>query len=324
MLKNSYIQAVKKVFDEETTALISVSESLDSVSIDKALDLILKVTGRVIVTGMGKSGHIGAKIAATLASTGTPAFFIHPAEMGHGDLGMLKSDDLVLGISFSGQTEELRKMLAPIKKIGVPLISITGNENSVLAQYSDVVLLTPIPREACPLDLAPTSSTTAALVMGDALAVALMEARGFKAKDFARSHPLGSLGKSFILVEEIMRKSVEVPSVQLDASFDKVLLEINDKKLGFTTVVNSENILQGIITDGDLRRVQIKFKEQIFSKNASEIMSSSPKTTKAHELASNALKLMNEHRISDLVVLDEKSKAIGVLDLKDLLNAGFY
>jgi arabinose-5-phosphate isomerase len=323
VLKNSYIQAIKKVFNEEAQALLSISDSLDDASINAALDLILKVKGRVIVTGMGKSGHIGAKIAATFASTGTPAFFIHPAEMGHGDLGMLKPDDLVLALSFSGQTEELRRMLAPIKKTGVPLISITGNDRSVLAQYSDVVLLTPVSREACPLDLAPTTSTTAALVMGDALAVALMEIRGFAAKDFAKSHPLGSLGKSFILVEEIMRQAVDVPAVSLDASFDQVLSEINDKKLGFTTVLDTEKLLQGIITDGDLRRAQIKFRTELFSKKAEDIMSKSPKVTRGYELASNAMKLMEDFRISDLVVLDETGKAIGVLDLKDLIRAGF-
>ena len=293
----------KDVFKQEAQTLLDLAEALGG-EFDQAIELIAKVTGRVIVTGMGKSGHIGAKIAATLASTGTPAFFVHPAEMGHGDLGMLKSDDLVLGLSYSGNTDELKKVLPAIKATGVPLISITGNANSKLAEFSDVVLLTPVKKEACPLDLAPTNSTTAALVMGDALAAAMMKKTGFEAKDFARSHPLGSLGKSFMLVSELMRKEKQVPQVSVDAGFAEVLKEIDGKALGLTLVVNQGGELAGIITDGDLRRAQLEFEAEAFTKNAAQIMSANPKTCTADTLALSALKLMEEYRIADIVVLD--------------------
>ena len=310
----------KDVFKQEAQTLLDLAEALGG-EFDQAIELIAKVTGRVIVTGMGKSGHIGAKIAATLASTGTPAFFVHPAEMGHGDLGMLKSDDLVLGLSYSGNTDELKKVLPAIKATGVPLISITGNANSKLAEFSDVVLLTPVKKEACPLDLAPTNSTTAALVMGDALAVAMMKKTGFEAKDFARSHPLGSLGKSFMLVSELMRKEKQVPQVSVDAGFAEVLKEIDGKALGLTLVVNQGGELAGIITDGDLRRAQLEFEAEAFTKNAAQIMSANPKTCTADTLALSALKLMEEYRIADIVVLDGQSKPLGILDLKDFLEA---
>lgn len=310
----------KDVFKQEAQTLLDLAEALGG-EFDQAIELIAKVTGRVIVTGMGKSGHIGAKIAATLASTGTPAFFVHPAEMGHGDLGMLKSDDLVLGLSYSGNTDELKKVLPAIKATGVPLISITGNANSKLAEFSDVVLLTPVKKEACPLDLAPTNSTTAALVMGDALAVAMMKKTGFEAKDFARSHPLGSLGKSFMLVSELMRKEKQVPQVSVDAGFTEVLKEIDGKALGLTLVVNQGGELAGIITDGDLRRAQLEFEAEAFTKNAAQIMSANPKTCTADTLALSALKLMEEYRIADIVVLDGQSKPLGILDLKDFLEA---
>jgi len=315
------LETARSVFADEIEALESVAASLDE-SFNQAVETIAAIKGRVVVTGMGKSGHIGAKIAATLASTGTPAFFVHPAEMGHGDLGMLTTADAVIAISYSGKTDELRKVLSPIKRLGVKLISITGNATSVLAEFSDTVLLTPISREACPLDLAPTNSTTAALVMGDALAIALMRKRNFRAEDFALSHPLGSLGKSLTLVSEIMRSKTEVPLVSLEASHIEVLETINAKRLGLTTVVDASGTLQGVITDGDLRRAQIKYKQEIFNKQAAEIMSTNPKTIKASAAALTALKLMEEHRISSLIVLDEAAKPQGILDLKDFLKAG--
>jgi arabinose-5-phosphate isomerase len=271
---------------------------------------------------MGKSGHIGAKIAATLASTGTPAFFVHPAEMGHGDLGMLKSDDLVLALSFSGNTEELRKVLPAIKKLGVPLISITAGKDSALAQVSDLVLLTPITQEACPLDLAPTSSTTATLVMGDALAVALMKAKNFQAHDFARSHPLGSLGRSFMQISEIMR-TTEIPSVNKNADLKTVLQEIDAKSLGFTTIIDTNGQILGIITDGDLRRAQIKFGADVFNKLASQIMNNNPKTITPDTLASQAAEILKSYRISSLVVVDNQKIPLGIIDLKDMLAEGF-
>ena len=226
------LDIAREVFEIELESIKQVADSLDA-QFEQAIEAILKVKGRVVVTGMGKSGHIGAKIAATLASTGTPSFFVHPAEMGHGDLGMLKADDLVLALSFSGNTEELRKVLPAIKKRNLPLIAITGGADSSLASFADITLHTPISKEACPLDLAPTSSTTVALVMGDALAVALMKHRGFKKEDFAHSHPLGSLGRSFVQVSQIMRQQGDIPSVSADADLKSILREISSKKLGF-------------------------------------------------------------------------------------------
>ena len=315
------LQIAREVFDIESETLSLVKSQLDS-SFEKSVELILQVKGRVVVTGMGKSGHIGAKIAATLASTGTPAFFVHPAEMGHGDLGMLKSDDLVLALSFSGNTDELRKVLPAIKKLGVPLISITSGKDSALARVSDCVLLTPITQEACPLDLAPTSSTTATLVMGDALAVALMKAKNFQAQDFARSHPLGSLGRSFIQISQIMR-TTEIPSVDSNANLQEILQEIDQKSLGFTVVTDKNGQILGIITDGDLRRAQIKFGAEVFNKLAFEIMNKNPKTITPDTLATQAAEILKSYRISSLVVVDNQKIPLGTLDLKDMLAEGF-
>ena len=320
-IQKKSLDIAKQVFETEAASLELVKNSLDE-NFTKAVDLMLKVTGRVVVTGMGKSGHIGAKIAATLASTGTPSFFVHPAEMGHGDLGMLKSDDLVLALSFSGNTGELKKVLPPIKKLGVPLISITGGKESSLAQFSDVVLHTPITEEACPLDLAPTSSTTVALVMGDALAVALMKHKNIQEKDFAKSHPLGSLGRSFIQISEIMRQK-SLPQVSADSNLQKVLEEINAKSLGFTLVVDKDSKVVGSITDGVLRRAQLKFSEEVFKKQASELMNPQPKLVTPDTLATRAADIMKEHRISSLIIVDSDNKPLGVLDLKDMLAEGF-
>lgn len=319
--QTSSLQIAREVFDIESETLSLVKSQLDS-SFEKSVELILQVKGRVVVTGMGKSGHIGAKIAATMASTGTPAFFVHPAEMGHGDLGMLKSDDLVLALSFSGNTDELKKVLPAIKKLGVPLISITSGKDSALARVSDCVLLTPITQEACPLDLAPTSSTTATLVMGDALAVALMKAKNFQAQDFARSHPLGSLGRSFIQISQIMR-TTEIPSVDSSANLQEILQEIDQKSLGFTVVTDKNGQILGIITDGDLRRAQIKFGPQVFGKLAFEIMNSNPKTITPDTLATQAAEILKSYRISSLVVVDNQKIPLGILDLKDMLAEGF-
>lgn len=322
-IKDSTLVA-QELFRAEIEALQEVSRSIAaSDNFNQAVDLILETKGRAIVTGMGKSGHIGAKIAATLASTGTPSFFVHPAEMGHGDLGMLVPEDIVIALSFSGNTDELRKVLAPIKRMEAPLIAITANAQSVLAEYSDVLLLTPIKEEACPLNLAPTSSTTAALVMGDALAVALMKKRDFSSKDFAKSHPLGSLGKSLILVKEVMRLEKDLPKVSIDSSLDEVLAEIEAKKLGLTTVLNSSGQLVGTITDGDLRRAQIHFKADIFTKKAQDLITNNkPKTIKEDSIAMSAVKIMEDNRISDVIVVDSQDKPVGIIDLKDLLAAG--
>lgn len=318
---SSHTAIAKDVFKTEIIGLEEVMASLDE-SFDQAVELMANCKGRVVVVGMGKSGHIGAKISATLSSTGTPSFFAHPAELGHGDLGMLKAEDVVIGISFSGNTEELRKVLSPIKRVGVPMIAITGNAKSVLAEFSDVLLLTPLSKEACPLDLAPTNSTTATLVMGDALAVALMKKRDFKSEDFARSHPLGSLGKSLTLVSDVMRKADDLPRVTDEASYNDVINEINQKKLGMTTVLNAQGQLLGTVTDGDLRRAQSNFAAEAFNKTAKEIMSKEPKTIQESSMAIEAVKIMETHRISDVIVVDQDQKPIGIIDLKDLLNAG--
>lgn len=315
------LDIAREVFAIEKQALEESMQNLDS-NFVKAVETILSIEGKVIVTGMGKSGHIGAKIAASLASTGTPAFFVHPAEMGHGDLGMLTDKDIVLALSYSGNTDEIRKILAPIKKLGLKLIAITGAENSILASCSDIILLTPISKEACPLDLAPTSSTTAALVMGDALAIALMQAKNFQKQDFAKSHPLGSLGKSFVQIQELMR-FYNLPKVSPELTFRELLLEISDKALGFAIVINSKSQVIGSITDGDLRRAQLKFEQAIFEKRAKDIMNPNPKLIRPDIYAMQAAEIMKEHRISTLIVVDDKDQALGILDLKDILAEGF-
>lgn len=315
------MEIAKEVFEIEAQALVQVAESINE-NFNRTVELISTCKGRTVVVGIGKSGHIGNKIAATLASTGTPSFFAHATEMGHGDLGMLKEDDVVIAISFSGNTDELRRVLYPIKRLGVPLIAITGNNESILAEFADHVLLTPIDKEACPLDLAPTSSTTATLVMGDALAVALMKMKNFQKEDFAKSHPLGSLGKSLTLVSDLMRKDQDMPKVQEDTLVIDILEEISKKKLGLTTVLNSNGVLVGTITDGDLRRAQMRFTNSIFEKTAADLMSESPKTISEKLMAVEALKIMQDHRISDVVVVDSEQRPVGVIDLKDLLKAG--
>ncbi len=319
---NESIEIARSVFEVEAETLDLVKNSLDENFI-KAVDIIHAAAGRVVVTGMGKSGHIGAKIAATLASTGTSSFFVHPAEMGHGDLGMVLPNDVVLALSYSGRTEELRKILIPIKKLGAKIIAITGGTESPLANYADTVLYTPITKEACPLELAPTSSTTAALAMGDALAVTLMKKNNFQKHDFARSHPLGSLGQSIVPISDLMRHDADIPAVNAETGFFDILNEISAKKLGFTAVIDNDSRLLGIITDGDVRRAQIKFEDKIFDKKAVDIMVPEPKTMKADDLAITAAKLMEKNRIGQIIIVDDNNSAIGVLDLKDLLSAGF-
>ena len=319
---NETLELAKQVFEIEIESLKQVEDSLNE-SFVKAVDIILNAQGRVVVTGMGKSGHIGAKIAATLASTGTSSFFVHPAEMGHGDLGMVLPTDVVIAISYSGRTDELRKILLPIKKLGAKIIAITGDSESTLANYADVTLLTPITREACHLELAPTSSTTAALVLGDALAVTLMKKKNFQKDDFARSHPLGSLGQSIVPISDLMRKETQIPSVFMNSNYWNILEEITSKKLGLTTVLSPEGKLIGVITDGDLRRAQIKYAEEVFVKQAKDILTPNPRTMASDDLAVTAVKLMEKHRIGQIVIVNDNNSPIGVLDLKDLLSAGF-
>lgn len=302
----------------------AVQELLPRINADfiKACELILNCKGRVVVVGMGKSGHIGNKIAATLASTGTTAFFVHPAEASHGDMGMITRDDIVLALSNSGSTAEIVTLLPLIKRLGIRLISMTGNPDSPLAKAAEVNLDARVSQEACPLNLAPTSSTTASLVLGDALAIALLEARGFTAEDFAFSHPGGALGRRLLLkVENVMHKDDALPRVHRGTSLRDALLEMTQKGLGMTVVLEEDGRLAGIFTDGDLRRTLDK---GIDVRHASidEVMTPHGKTARAEMLAAEALKIMEDHKINALVVVDDQDNPVGALNMHDLLRAG--
>ena len=287
-----------------------------------ACKVMFKCTGRVVVTGMGKSGHIAGKIAATLASTGTPAFFVHPGEASHGDLGMVTQQDVVLALSNSGETEEIIKILPIIKRLGVPLIAMTGNPLSTLAQESTVHINVSVAQEACPLGLAPTSSSTAALVMGDALAVSLLEARGFTRDDFALSHPGGSLGKRLLLrVGDIMHVGEAIPKVASSALISAALLEMTEKKLGMTAIVDEAQQVVGIFTDGDLRRMLAKSLD-IHQTTVAEVMTASCTVISADRLAAEAMQIMEHKKINALIVVDEGQCAVGALNMHDLIRAG--
>jgi len=291
-------------------------------SFTSACELMLACQGRVVVTGMGKSGHIGNKIAATLASTGTPSFFVHPGEASHGDMGMITSKDVVLALSNSGTTAEILTILPLIKRMHAPLISMTGAPSSVLAQNADVHLDVSVADEACPHGLAPTSSTTAALAMGDALAIAMLEARGFSAEDFAISHPGGALGRRLLLkVEDIMHSGEQVPSVSATTLLTEALLVITEKKLGMTAIVDDNNQLLGIFTDGDLRRT-LDNGIDIHKTIVSDVMTSHCKTIRPNVLAAEALAIMEEDKINALVVTDNNNHPVGALNMHDLLRAG--
>ncbi|ERH53231.1 KpsF/GutQ family sugar-phosphate isomerase [Pseudomonas chengduensis] len=288
----------------------------------KACELILSCKGRVVVVGMGKSGHIGNKIAATLASTGTTSFFVHPAEASHGDMGMITKDDIVLALSNSGSTAEIVTLLPLIKRLGIRLISMTGNPDSPLAKAAEVNLDARVSQEACPLNLAPTSSTTASLVLGDALAIALLEARGFTAEDFAFSHPGGALGRRLLLkVENVMHSGESLPQVKRGTSLRDALLEMTQKGLGMTVVMEDDGRLAGIFTDGDLRRTLDKGID-VRQALIDEVMTPHGKTARAEMLAAEALKIMEDHKISALVVVDDQDKPVGALNMHDLLRAG--
>lgn len=290
-------------------------------ALTQAVDLVLRAQGRVVVTGMGKSGHIGRKIAATLASTGTPAMFVHPAEASHGDLGMITDSDVVLALSNSGESNELTVLLPLIKRAGVPVIAMTGVVTSTLAQHATVVLDTSVEQEACPLNLAPTSSTTVQLTMGDALAVALLDARGFGAEDFARSHPGGSLGRKLLtLVADVMRGGDAAPSVAEDADFAAVMQEMSAKGMGATAVVDAENRPVGVFTDGDMRRLLEKGVD-VMALTAKEVMTAYPKTIAAQALAADAAALMERHAISSVLVVDAEGCLQGALHTHDLMRA---
>ena len=302
----------------------AVQELLPRINADfiKACELILNCKGRVVVVGMGKSGHIGNKIAATLASTGTPSFFVHPAEASHGDMGMITKDDIVLALSNSGSTAEIITLLPLIKRLGIGLISMTGNPDSPLAKAADVNLDARVSQEACPLNLAPTSSTTASLVLGDALAIALLEARGFTAEDFAFSHPGGALGRRLLLkVENVMHSGESLPQVTRGTSLRDALLEMTQKGLGMTTVLEADGHLAGIFTDGDLRRALDKGID-VRDARIDDVMTPHGKTIRAEMLAAEALKIMEDNKISALVVVDGNDRPIGAFNLGDLLRAG--
>ena len=312
----------RQVLEIEANAILALIDRLDQ-RFEQAVALLDQCRGRVVVTGMGKSGIIGRKIAATLASIGVPSVFLHPAEGIHGDLGMVSRGDLVLALSNSGETEELLKILPAIKRLGVPMISLTGNVESMLAKNSDVVLDVSVKEEACPLDLAPTASTTATLALGDALAMALLEHKGVKPEDFARFHPGGTLGKRLLLtVEEVMHGDKAIPTVSPTAPLRDVIVEISSKKLGVTTIVDDSGRLRGVITDGDLRRLLGKGGNDLLDRPAEAVMSPHPKVISRTALAAEAVGLMERHAITVLIVTDAEQRVVGVVHLHDLLKAG--
>ncbi len=317
----SHATSARRTIRMEAAAVAALEQRIGE-EFNRACDLLLQVRGRVIVSGMGKSGHIARKIAATLASTGTPAFFVHPAEASHGDMGMITADDAVIALSNSGAVAEIISLLPLLKRLGTPLISMTGNDNSVLALASDVHINAAVETEACPLDLAPTSSTTAALVLGDALAIALLEARGFTAEDFAFSHPGGTLGRKLLLkVRDVMRTGEAIPRVHEAASISESLLEISSKGMGMTTVLNDAGVLVGVFTDGDLRRT-LDERIDINDTLIGQLMTRDPKRAQTEMLAAEALRIMEEKEISSLVVFDENEQLAGIIHLVDLLHAG--
>ena len=314
------IRLASETLDIEAAAVLGLKQRLGP-SFVQAVEMMLNVSGRVVVMGMGKSGHIGRKIAATLASTGTPAMFVHPAEASHGDLGMIKTADLVLGISNSGESEELTAILPMLKRMGAPLIAMTGHADSALARHADVFLDCGVEKEACPLNLAPTASTTAQLAMGDALAVALLDARGFKAEDFARSHPGGALGRKLLThVSDVMRVGNDVPRVGPTATFSELMREMSSKGLGATAIADAQGHVLGIFTDGDLRRLVEKGID-LRTLSAQEAMQPKPSTIARNALAVEAAELMEHLRITSVLVLDDEGRLCGAVNSNDLMRA---
>ena len=320
-LSDAHILALAhETLEIEAQAVLQLQRQLSS-SFVLAVKAILKVPGRVVVMGMGKSGHVGRKITATLASTGTPAMFVHPAEASHGDLGMVTANDLVLAISNSGESEELSAILPVLKRLGIQLIAMTGHAQSSLAQHADIVLNSAVSKEACPLNLAPTASTTAQLALGDALAVALLDARGFKAEDFARSHPGGALGRRLLThVRDVMRSGDAVPRVLPQASFTDLMREMSAKGLGASAIVDGDGQVQGIFTDGDLRRL-IEQGVDMRQLSAKDVMRIKPRVVRADALAVEAADLMEHHRINSVLVIDANNQLCGAVNTHDLLLA---
>jgi arabinose-5-phosphate isomerase len=314
------IALAHETFDIEAAAVLGLKNRIGP-SFAEAVERILAVKGRVVVMGMGKSGHIGRKIAATLASTGTPAMFVHPAEASHGDLGMITAMDLVLVISYRGESDEIAAILPALKRLGAPIVAMTGGQDSTLAQHADLWLDSAVDKEACPLNLAPTASTTAQLALGDALAVALLDARGFRAEDFARSHPGGALGRKLLThVSDVMRSGDAVPRVPPDANFSALMREISAKGLGATAVVDADNRVLGIFTDGDLRRL-VEQGADLRSTTAQEVMHRSPSTIDQQSLAVDAAELMERNRITSVLVVDSDGRLCGALNSNDLMRA---
>jgi arabinose-5-phosphate isomerase len=314
------LQSARRTLDIEARAVAALSVRLDD-SFAQAVDLVLACSGRTVVSGMGKSGHVARKIASTLASTGTPAFFVHPAEASHGDLGMITAQDVMIALSYSGESAELLAIVPLIKREGARLIAMTGSPESSLAREADVHLDARVEEEACPLGLAPTASTTAALALGDALAVALLEARGFDRDDFARSHPGGTLGRRLLTyVRDVMRVADAMPSVSRTAKLSEAILEISRKGMGMTAVVDADEQVIGIFTDGDLRRA-LERPLDVQNTPVEIVMSANPRTIEADRLAVEAVKLMEDHRISQILVVDQDSHLIGALNMHDLFRA---
>jgi arabinose-5-phosphate isomerase len=309
------------VVETEARAVAALAGRIDE-AFGRACQLMLNCQGRVVVLGIGKSGHIGGKIAATLASTGTPAFFVHPAEATHGDLGMITASDVALVLSNSGEAEEVKQILPLVKRLGVPIVALTGNSGSTLARHADVHLDVSVEEEACPLGLAPTSSTTAALVMGDALAVALLEARGFTREDFARSHPAGRLGRRLLLhIRDIMHSGEDIPVVGPETRISEAIVEMTRKRLGMTAVLDDAGRVLGVYTDGDLRRTLDRGRDP-HSCTVAEVMTQGCKTIDPGALAVEAAQMMQEHRVQGLLVVDDQGQLAGVLNFQDLLAAG--
>lgn len=323
MTREDIIRTGKKVLSIEADAVQTLSSRLDE-NFAIAVELLYNTKSRVIVTGMGKSGLVGRKIAATLSSCGTPALFIHPAEAGHGDLGMIVKEDILIAISYSGETKEILDLLDFFKRAGLKLISITGNKKSKLARYSDIVLEARVEKEAEPNGLVPTASSTAALAMGDALAIALMKQKGFGESDFAIVHPKGQAGKKLIKINQLMRKGRQIASVPLNTPMRGVLEEMSQKKLGMTCVVDDEERLVGIITDGDLRRKIQEYGKTFIEKTAQDCMTSNPKTIRKEELATTALNIMEENKITSLIIKDEQGKIEGIIHLHDLWRTEMF
>jgi len=314
------LQLARDTLDIEAQALLGLKSRLDD-RFAQAVQMMLHVQGRVVVTGMGKSGHIGRKIAATLSSTGTPAMFVHPGEASHGDLGMIKPVDVVLAISNSGESDELVAILPMLKRQGVPLIAITGGLQSALALHANVVLDSSVEKEACPLNLAPTASTTAQLALGDALAVALLDARGFKTEDFARSHPGGSLGRRLLThVSDVMRSGDQVPHVLPSASLTELMREMSHKGLGASAIVDAQHHIVGVFTDGDLRRL-IEKGADLRELTAQDVMHPNPRTVKTDDLAVTAAGLMEAFKVTCVLVVDSKARLCGALNSNDLMRA---